>query len=123
MKRDMDLIRKILIKIEDTKEYPIRENIKIEGYDDDSINFNLILLGEAGIVEVDSKELTDGTKIIVEVSRLTWEGYEFLDSSRNNKVWNKAKSLVMKKTSGLTFTILKDVLISIAREAVLNNWL
>lgn len=123
MKRDMDLIRKILIKIEDSKEYPIRENIKIEGYEDDSINFHLILLGEAGLVEVDSKELSDGTTVIVEVSRLTWEGYEFIDSSRNNKVWNKAKSLVMKKTSGLTFTILKDVLISIAREAVLNQWL
>ncbi|MCK4358715.1 MAG: DUF2513 domain-containing protein [Candidatus Cloacimonetes bacterium] len=86
MKRDMDLIRKILIKIEDSKEYPIRENIKIEGYDDDSINFHLILLGEAGLVEVDSKELSNGTKVIVEVSRLTLKGYEFLDSSRNKKV-------------------------------------
>ena len=120
MKRDMDLIRKILIKIEDSKKYPIREKIKIEEYEDDSINFHLILLEEAGLVEVDLTKMGDG-KPIVDVSRLTWEGYEFLDSSRNNKVWNKAKSLVMKKTSGLTFTILKDVLISIVREAILNN--
>ena len=121
MKRDMDLIRKILIEIENSKEYPIKGNLEIEGYDDDFINFHLILLGEAGLVKVDSIELSNGKIDIGEVSRLTWEGYEFFDSSRNEKVWKKATSLVMKKTSGLAFTILKELLIAFAREAIFNK--
>jgi len=120
MKRDIDLIRKILIKIEDSKECPIKGKIEIEEYKEDVIIFHIILLEEAGLVEADFTKIGDGTKI-AEVSRLTWEGYEFLNSTRNIKIWNKAKSLVLKKTNGLTFTILKELLITLAREAVLNQ--
>ena len=120
MKRDMDLIRKILIEIENSQVYPIKENIEIEGYKEDVIIFHIILLKEAGLIEADFIKNSDGSTI-AEVSRLTWEGYEFLDSTRNSNIWNKAKSIALNKTSGLTFTILKELLITLAREAVLNQ--
>lgn len=43
---------------------------------------------------------------------LTWDGHEFLDAGINDTTWNKAKAFIKEKTGGVTFELLKAVLIA-----------
>ncbi len=45
-------------------------------------------------------------------SRLTWEGYDFLDACRDETRWNEAKG-VLSKMGGASVDIVKMVLIKL----------
>jgi hypothetical protein len=45
-------------------------------------------------------------------------GHEFLDASREPSRWEKAKSVVLEKTGGLSLEALKQVLFQLIRDAV-----
>lgn len=95
MKRDMDLIRELLLKLES---YPVRpsaiailqpddDRIAVEGHDAESIALHLDLIREAGLI--DTGDFRSGRGI--SFRRLSWEGYDFLDIIRDSEVWAKTK--------------------------------
>ena len=47
---------------------------------------------------------------------LTWEGHEFLEASRNEGLWAKAKQAA-GSTGGMVLGVLKSVLIDLATQA------
>jgi hypothetical protein len=104
MKRDMDLIRRILIEIEEKD-----KEIHIEDYSEEQINYHKALLIEAELVEGKVHYSSRGGKnsdIIpdwVYIIKLTWQGHEFLDQARSETVWNKAKKFLTDK--GMDFSI------------------
>ncbi len=119
MKRDMDLARKILLKIEELPSYDKPVNIEIEGYAEEDIQHHLELLHEAKLIEVpDDGTATLWTKVNLTPTRLTWPGHEFLDVARNDTNWQKAKKFVTDKGGSLTFDVIKAVLAQLARQAV-----
>src|SRR4030042_3832657 len=95
MKRDMDLIRAILLAVE-ADVHGFAPDIEIEGYTQEQIGYHTVLLGEAGLVKVidtsDFRKKSPEAKII----RLTLAGHEFLDSARENNIWNQAKDKINK---------------------------
>ena len=96
MKRDMDLIRKILLEIDLDEHGYVSRNIEIPDYTQEQINYHAFLLGEAGLAIVsniaDNRSKSPEARII----RLTWAGHEFLDSARENNIWNQAKDKISK---------------------------
>lgn len=109
MKRDMELCRKILFRIEeDTSGRPISD-LKIEGYSAEDINYNCKLLYQEGFVE----DYTPYFRSQYSVGQLTWEGHDFLDKVREETVWNRIKEAVAQKGATLTFEIIKSVAPSI----------
>src|SRR5690349_21148395 len=119
MKRDPDLIRHILLKIE--------ENDNLDGYmgagvfvndrwlDKDEINFHLKLLLEAGYIKGVQQSADNKTSVMI--SRLTWEGYEFLDAARDDGRWKAAKEAV-GQAGGFTFDLMKPVLVELAAQTI-----
>jgi hypothetical protein len=105
MKRDMDLIREILIECEKQDGAPGLMKIAIEGHSDHEINYHLSLLNEAGLIE--ARALGHGPTAIVQPLRLTWNGHEFLSAARSSKVWDAAKEFTLKTTGTLTLEALK----------------
>lgn len=116
MKRDMDLIRSILLDIEES---PAGEDWDIETIAKDkeaaTVAKHLELMIEAGFVKGKVDSDIGCTEYWVSGIELTWEGYEFLDASRNSEVWKKVKSTVID--SGMSFS--KDVLMSALKTAAL----
>lgn len=110
MKRDMDLIRKILLAIEAHAEpYSWEVPIEIEGYSDKEVSYHIKLLLEAGLIEARGLK---GTGVITwAINGLTWAGHEFLEASRDDSRWGKVKRLVIEKTGSLSFEVLKTGLI------------
>jgi hypothetical protein len=116
MKRDMDLIRELLLKLE---EFPLGrgdvvhisldesdpdDDFRIDGYTIDQIEYHLNLIGEAGLIIGAGENPMEG----ILFRSLSWEGHDFLDSIRDPEVWRKTKSGV-KEVGGFTFELVKDL--------------
>lgn len=39
------------------------------------------------------------------ITHLTWTGHEFLDSARENTIWNQAKGLITTQLGGAAITV------------------
>ena len=112
MKRNMDLIRQILLQVEASPHanFPVR--ISIEGQDDETISYHVRLLDEAGLIEARDP---GGNKWVP--LRLTWRGQEFLEAARDNNVWEKAKQIA-SKSGGIAFETLFPLLLDLGRKAL-----
>lgn len=115
MKRDMDLIRKMLLQIESDEHGFAPKEIEITGYTQEEIGYHAILLGEAGLAKVvdltsDGSDSPEGM-----ITRLTWAGHEFIDASRETHTWNEAKDLI-NKIGGATMQIWITVLTSLIQK-------
>ncbi|MEG9531612.1 DUF2513 domain-containing protein [Mannheimia indoligenes] len=108
MKRNWDLIRKILLKLEEKADSTSwLESTDIKGYDAKTVAYHYKLLNNARLIEaidVSSLEEEDFS-----ATSLTWQGHEFLDKIRNDSVWNKVKSTVQSKSLDLSFDVTKTV--------------
>ncbi|HVN97423.1 MAG TPA: DUF2513 domain-containing protein [Syntrophorhabdaceae bacterium] len=90
MKRDLDLIRLILKEIEATPAGKPCTNVnkisvnKFPGYDEATIREHIKLLIEEGFVK---GETFKGSSADFDVTGLTWKGYDFLDSEKDEKLF------------------------------------
>ena len=94
MKRDMDLVRAILLKLEeDISLHPKTYNfhfdnskILVPGHNDEAVYSHLLMLIESPYVE--GRRAMSGE---ITVKSLTWDGREFLDAIRDVEIWGKTK--------------------------------
>ena len=90
MKRDMDLVRTILLTAESAAR---PDDIEVEGQDVRAIAHHIEILDDAGFVEPDILYSEEGP-IRAGVRRLTWEGHEFLDAVRDDTVWQRTQDRI-----------------------------
>ncbi len=92
MKRDMDIIRDILLALEnkpDTSSTKSEE--ELPGIPLTPIVwYHLGLLLDAGLIKGGRDEQRGSPEIYFE--RLTWAGHEFLDVIRNDSIWQRLKT-------------------------------
>ena|ERR1035437_490631 len=112
VKRDMNLIRLLLIQVESEEG---EQGPDLSGYTKEQIIYHGALLVEAGLVHgtvVDALSGLAGVQMI----RLTWEGHEFLDAARNEALWKKVAAASLKIGGGLTLPLAKALLAKYAKE-------
>ena len=105
MKRDMDLIRKIALAVEDLPHH--RKLDKLDGVDPDDFSLHAEWMAEAGLIKATIQPMQSG-RVLVFIHRLTWDGCEFASSVRSDTVWKKAKDNVIKPASSFTFSLLRE---------------
>ena len=114
MKRDLDLIRTILLEIEKKPDGSTYFNVKPPtGVEMRVFMAHLELLIDAGFIKGIVGEYALHK---YEINRLTWDGHEFLDAARDNSVWEKAKKRVITETGAWTATLLFEYLKQQGRE-------
>ena len=116
MKRDMDLARSIMLALEESSGEQGWVDIEIEGRTPAEISYHVMLLHESGLIK--ALDASSFGKDDWKPERLTWEGHEFLESSRDEGIWKKAKKIMVEKAGGITFELLKQVLIKLGNDAV-----
>ena len=52
---------------------------------------------------------------------MTWEGHDFLDSIKNEKIWKKAKEIIKEKGGSVPFEVLKSLILKVSKEIILNS--
>jgi len=117
MKRDMEIIRKILMQLEEAPTHDVPVQLNIEGYRPEEINYNVGIAWKGGLIELYGKpisSLNSDTRYLPK--SLTWEGHEFLDASRNENAWKRMLNTIKEKGGGLAFEIVKALLIQYVKE-------
>jgi len=89
MQRDMDLIRKIMLAVEEAASTLGTIEVKIDGYTDQQVAYHVALLREAGLLH--AVDLSSKSGLDFRPTRLTWAGHEFLDAARNDTIWRKGR--------------------------------
>lgn len=113
MKRDMDLVRKILLAMEANPQGFFNEMPAIEGYSADRVGYHVYLMMQAGLVEGSDVTTMDSEGPEAIPSCLTWQGHEFLDACRNEGIWAKAKERLQSIGGDVPLDVLKTVLVGI----------
>jgi hypothetical protein len=116
MKRDLELIRKILLATEAHQDPNRTVQLEFDGIPDELVQYNIGLLSEAGYVEAMDMSNMDGRHF--GIWRLTWKGHDFLDAARDDTIWKKGRDKVVGAVGTVTLDIMKEVLISIARDTL-----
>jgi hypothetical protein len=106
MKRDMDLIRQILIDAE-TRDFEDGEPPELYQALTTDEAYQIALMIDAGLVQADYVS-SAGTPQSATIYRLTWAGHDFLDAARDNTIWKKAKDSILKPGISWTFSILTE---------------
>ena len=108
MRRDFDLIRQILLRVEAVDTLDGKPDLKIEHFTDPDVAHNLDLIVQAGLISgAEVKIAIDGSFITSQVGRwaLTWPGHDFLDSIRDDSLWAKIKEKAKELGLGLNLPI------------------
>lgn len=118
MKRDMELIRKLILSIEDHPSAWAPADLSIDGYTQEQIAYHAYLLVDAGLATgVDVTHLNSPAPAY-RILHLTWAGHEFADACREENIWRKAMDTVKRTAGTVSFQILKELLVNVLREAV-----
>ena len=124
MKRDMDLIRGLLLQLEDRQRFEMTHIAVFVGELEtersrEEIEYHIAILIDAGLVDGEFMSDDDsrvgpgflGRRPGTCVARLTWAGHEFLDAARDDTRWNKAKAWLVEQTGGIVFSLLRKALL------------
>ncbi|MBY0483463.1 DUF2513 domain-containing protein [Nitrosomonas sp.] len=107
MKRDLNLVREILLWAEDHKDAKIHEKPPIKDYTDAQIYYHIHIMSQAGLVyALESTEMSRNPQVTL-VS-VTWAGHDFLSAARDDVLWKKAMKTVLKEGASFTFDYVKN---------------
>lgn len=117
MKRDMDLIRAMLLEVESWPpgaRVP-STRIAIEPYSEEQIRYHAELLHGAGFIGgVVAVHRASGERPAI-VGRLTWYGHEFVDATRSEVVWAAVKERTRLVGGSTNMEILAELVSSVSR--------
>ena len=124
MKLDPDLIKKILTALEETETDDPRAYLaninKIEGYHEESLIYHIRQLIDADFIDGRMIDSIGGNTSVL-ISRLSWKGHEFVENSRSDTLWSKAKTTVVSKAGGISIDLLSEVLRKLVSGAVFGT--
>jgi Hypothetical protein (DUF2513) len=103
MKRDLELIRKMLFLVEEHHHGFAPQQIQIEGYSSEEIGYHAYLLAQAGLVAASNATHSGHKTPYWTIQSLTSAGHDFIDSARSDTIWNKAKTTL--KDNGMSLAI------------------
>ncbi|MGI1660137.1 MAG: DUF2513 domain-containing protein [Desulfitobacterium sp.] len=124
MKRDMDLVRLILLEIEDKYRSTAIYDLAIEGYDTETVAYHCKILYEAGLISNYKAQYADNEIYGFGVGSLTWDGNDFLEKIRDDSQWKKVKDTITRKGLPMVIETIKSVanaFISAAVEGITNS--
>ena len=93
MKRNWELLRKILVKLDEADGCLASDDV--QGFDAETVAYHIKMLHQAKLIE--AVETGDIDRYDYTAQSLTWEGREFLDKIRKDTVWNGVKKTIKDK--------------------------
>src|SRR5215813_3685824 len=106
MKRDMDIVRHLLLWVESDRTLQLPSDVTQETF-----AYHAQLMIDAGLIE---GTVHYGSRRGIRapdafhIQRLTWAGHDFLEAARNDTVWRTAKEKILKPGVSWTFDLLKE---------------
>lgn len=119
MKRDLDLIRDMLMVIEAAPSdlYLRSEDFLGACNDLDKIVYHLKLLNDAGLIQVLDTSTKLGDDFLVE--RMTFAGHDYLDAIRDKAIWEKIKDKLIPFGGQVSLDIVKELGVAFVKQQLM----
>lgn len=113
MKRDIELVRKLLLYIEENFTYDVLHSslIELEGYSAQEIGYHLKLMADGGLIDTMGGGSTDSRTYECGINGMTPYGHDFLDSVRDEGVWSNVKA-ALKPVGWASFEVIKNLAVA-----------
>ena len=120
MRRDMDLVRSILLQA-DAADGPLdMGDIDAYGLTEDELAYHIELMRERGLLSATIRRACGGAVVSCRVDALTWDGQDMLDAMRSNRVWARARRAIAESVGTATFDVVRGVCSAIAQRMALD---
>ncbi|MGY3717177.1 DUF2513 domain-containing protein [Sutcliffiella cohnii] len=125
MKRDMEIVRALLLEIEEFDNgqpfelHPGEEN----PYTEEQFYYHIKLLIDSGLVNGEFSNYMGGPPGVF-IKGISWEGHDFLDAARDEIVWSKASQVAEgrgSKLKELPFELIKALLIETGKKMLFGG--
>jgi hypothetical protein len=110
MKRNLDLVRLILLSVEGQD-----VSAELKAFSEEAQIYHAALLVDAGYVDGTIINGHMGQPVTVRMQKLTWAGHDFIDAIRSDSVWKPVK----EKTDAIgawTFGIVKELAVAVLKQ-------
>lgn len=117
MKRDLNLIRNMLLRIEELNS--TKQKITIDSFLDlcaepALISLHIELLIDSNYIETSEPIYCETIKDF-SIYRITSDGYDYLDSIRENSIWERTENMLFKVGGSAALNVVKDIAVSIIK--------
>lgn len=102
MKRDMELIRKVLLAVQD-----LQLDSPIDSYSADEVKYHKALAIEAGLIKGSVLKGVTEIPVAVMVTSLTWTGHDLIDAIAAEANWQKVKNFLKEAGKQVTIETIK----------------
>ncbi len=111
MKRDMELIRKVMLAAEKSEDPYQLVDPKFKGRNETEISYHIALLDDAGLLHGQDRSAIGVFRW--SAGSLTWAGHEFVEAARDDSVWKEAVAITGKSGEGMVFELLRKALMQV----------
>lgn len=118
MKRNMDLVRSILLETEKADSSYDAGRLVCEAYSIDEIYYHVELMQAHGLIDAVIQKDWNGSVVLCRIEALTWDGCDYLDAIRDNGIWARTKKAVAETVGSTTMSAIKEIAVMIAVQAV-----
>lgn len=117
MKRDVELIRKILLRLEESEVELVASEIVLDGYTaTEIVRHAQMLVEDTEFLEGEDASSEDDCDFIL--VRLTYHGHDFVSLARDETAWRRARADVAKNVGGETIELIQRMLVENARSSL-----
>lgn len=120
MRRDMDLVRSILIQVEAADGPLDMGDMDPCGHTEEEVAYHIELMAQRGLVSATVRRAYGGAVMLCRVDALTWDGRDMLDAVRSERVWARARRAIADSVGTATFDVVKGVCSAIAQRMALD---
>lgn len=120
MKRDLDLVREILLKTEEADRPLNAKDIYYKDLSQEVILYHVGLMANKGLLDVGVFKDFSAEPMLITINGLTWDGQDLLDTMRNKAVWAKAKNAIKRTIETTTFEVIKQVCIKVSTDMAMS---
>ena len=121
MRRDLDLVRDILIQVGEA-DGPVDYEELGNGRPAALVAYHCVLMAQRGLLDLGLVRLdSGGDYVILQVNGLTWDGEDYLAAIADPGVWKKAKAEAAKVAKSVTFEVLKTAAVLIVQQQIKAN--
>jgi len=92
-------------------------DLKPEGWDHEMVARHVGLMIDAGLLDGELTRFSGGG-FDAYVRELTWDGYDFLDSVRDDEVWQNTRKSIAGAVGSASFEVIKAVATAFVMKAV-----
>ncbi len=120
MKRNMDLVRHILMMTRDN-DMPLEHSafrLDDGGWSDEEVMYHIDMMNECGLLNATIQKAWGGIYYSATVYNLTWQGQDFCDSVADSKVWHKVKDVIKRGVGSASMDVTVTTITKIANQLI-----